>query len=68
MMRKVSLDRLYIIVRMSKKTSSWWNRFRKKMGDPKLLCDTCEYDYPSACHNSKRPNATDCPDYKRRRV
>jgi hypothetical protein len=43
----------------------WWN-FRKKLGSPKLLCDSCEYDYPSACHNSKRPNVTVCQDYKKR--
>ncbi|HEY5531697.1 MAG TPA: hypothetical protein VIK22_06815 [Candidatus Anoxymicrobiaceae bacterium] len=43
----------------------WWN-FRKKLGSPKLLCDSCDYDYPSACHNSKRPNVTVCHDYKKR--
>jgi len=43
----------------------WW-KLRMKFGSPKLLCDTCEYDYPSACYNPKRPNATTCPDYKRR--
>ena len=43
----------------------WW-RIRKKAGTPKLLCDTCEFDYPSACHNPTRPNATACSDYKKR--
>jgi len=43
-----------------------WYRLRKKMGDPKLLCDTCKYDYHTVCLNPKRPNATECPDYKRR--
>ncbi len=43
----------------------WW-RLRKKLGSPRLLCDTCMYDYPSACTNPKRPNATSCPDYKKR--
>jgi hypothetical protein len=46
--------------------SRYWLRLRKRLGNPKLLCDTCMYDYPSACHNSKRPNATECPDYKKR--
>jgi hypothetical protein len=30
------------------------------------LCDTCKYDYPSACRRPERPNAMQCPDYKRR--
>jgi hypothetical protein len=47
--------------------SRLWQRFRKKLGNPKLLCDTCMYDYPSACHNAKRPNATECPNYKKKR-
>lgn len=42
-----------------------WFRFRKKIGKPKLLCDTCKYDYDSACHNPARPNATVCPDYQK---
>jgi len=41
-------------------------RIRKKLGNPKLLCDTCMYDYPSACWNPRRPNATECPDYKKK--
>lgn len=43
----------------------WW-RLRKKMGSPKLLCDTCKNDYHTVCLNPKRPNATECPDYQRR--
>jgi len=31
----------------------------------KFLCDTCRYDYGSACRRPERPNATKCPDYKR---
>jgi hypothetical protein len=46
--------------------SRFWLNIRKKLGNPKLLCDTCLYDYPSACWNPKRPNATECPDYKKR--
>lgn len=30
------------------------------------LCDTCKFDYPSACARPERPNALKCPDYKRR--
>jgi hypothetical protein len=31
-----------------------------------FLCDTCKYDYPSACKNSARPNVKKCPEYKKR--
>ena len=30
------------------------------------LCDTCKYDYGTACMRPERPNATRCPDYKHR--
>ncbi len=33
--------------------------------EPTILCDTCKYDYGSACKRPERPNATRCPDYKR---
>jgi len=46
--------------------SRFWSRTRKKLGNPRLLCDTCMYDYPSACWNPKRPNATVCPDYRKK--
>ena len=32
----------------------------------RVLCDTCKYDYGTACTRPERPNATRCPDYKRR--
>jgi hypothetical protein len=43
-----------------------WLKLRKKMGAPRLLCDSCKFDYPGACSNPDRPNATVCPDYQRR--
>jgi len=30
------------------------------------LCDTCKWDYGDACSRPERPNARECPDYKRR--
>jgi hypothetical protein len=41
-------------------------RFKSKIGTGGFLCDTCMYDYPAACHRPERPNATECPDYKKR--
>ena len=48
------------------KISRLWLRLRKKAGSPKLLCDTCMNDYRNACRNPKRPNATECEDYRKR--
>ena len=33
--------------------------------EARFLCDTCKYDFGSACKRPERPNATKCPDYKR---
>lgn len=35
-------------------------------GGSRVLCDTCKYDYGDACTRPERPNATRCPDYKKR--
>ncbi|MHB8895252.1 MAG: PHD finger domain-containing protein [Candidatus Geothermincolia bacterium] len=43
----------------------WW-KMRKKLGSPKLLCDTCKNDYHTVCLNPRRPNATECADYEKR--
>ena len=32
----------------------------------RFLCDSCRYDYGSACRRRERPNATICEDYKPR--
>ena len=29
------------------------------------LCDTCKYNYGDVCTRPEKPNATQCPDYKR---
>ncbi|MBN1517784.1 hypothetical protein JXA32_14565 [Candidatus Sumerlaeota bacterium] len=31
-----------------------------------FLCDSCRYDYGGVCNRPERPNATECPDYKRK--
>ncbi|MBI4777708.1 hypothetical protein HY792_02110 [Candidatus Desantisbacteria bacterium] len=43
-----------------------WSRIQGAFETNRFLCDDCRYDYPSACHQSARPNARKCPDYKRR--
>lgn len=42
---------------------AWWNRVRS---GSRFLCDTCKYNYGNACWRAERPNATRCPDYRRR--
>jgi len=37
---------------------------KKALGMKTVLCDTCKWDWRGACHNSERPNATWCPEYK----
>lgn len=54
--------------------ANWWrdlrNRLRQRWvqfsAPGKFLCDTCRYDYGTACHRRERPNAAKCPDYKPR--
>ncbi|MDD5093158.1 MAG: hypothetical protein PHV74_02115 [Dehalococcoidia bacterium] len=41
-------------------------RVRKFLGMNGILCDTCKWDWRSACHNRERPNATQCKDYEKR--
>ena len=43
-----------------------WQRVRGLVFGERILCDTCKYDYPSACRRPERPNATRCNDYARR--
>lgn len=43
-----------------------WQRLRALLGGG-FLCDVCQYDYGDVCRRPERPNATVCPDFKRRR-
>ncbi|MGB2799347.1 MAG: hypothetical protein WBC82_05850 [Dehalococcoidia bacterium] len=47
-----------------------WDRFKiktkKALGKNIFLCDSCAWNWRSACHRQERPNATWCPDYKKR--
>ena len=42
------------------------SKIRKAFGGTVILCDTCMWDWRSACHNPDRPNATSCSEYKKR--
>lgn len=41
-------------------------RIKKSLGMKVILCDTCKWDWRSACHHRERPNATQCKDYEKR--
>jgi hypothetical protein len=41
-------------------------RVKKMLGMKTILCDTCKWDWRSACHHTERPNATWCADYEKR--
>lgn len=43
--------------------NGWWQRLQ---APGKFLCDSCRYDYGDVCKRPERPNATRCPDYRRR--
>ncbi len=49
---------------------SFFSKIRKSLkkffGMERFLCDTCKYDYGEVCRNPKRPNATECKEYRRR--
>jgi len=41
-------------------------KIKKALGMNTFLCDSCKWDWRSACHNPARPNATTCRDYEKR--
>jgi len=45
---------------------SFWSKIKLFFRGKRFLCDDCMYDYPGACRNPARPNATDCADHKKR--
>ncbi|MFH1775435.1 MAG: hypothetical protein ABH839_02085 [Chloroflexota bacterium] len=47
-----------------------WHRFKlrikRALGINIFLCDSCKWNWRSACHRPERPNATWCPEYAKR--
>jgi len=35
------------------------------LGGARYLCDSCRYDYGDACRRPERPNASECPEYRK---
>jgi hypothetical protein len=52
-------------------TEPKWHKFqvnfKKSLGMNTILCDSCKWDWRSACRNPARPHATWCTEYKDRR-
>ena len=50
---------------------SKWHQFKvnlkRSLGMNTILCDTCKWNWRSSCHNSARPHATWCTEYKDKR-
>jgi len=55
---------------MSAEKPGWIDRIKfrvkKAMGMNIFLCDSCKWNWRSACHRPERPNATWCPDYQKK--
>jgi hypothetical protein len=41
-------------------------RIKRALGMKVILCDSCKWDWRSACRNPDRPNAIYCKDYQKR--
>ncbi|MFC2009182.1 hypothetical protein ACFLUT_03915 [Chloroflexota bacterium] len=41
-------------------------RIKHAIGLNVVLCDSCKWNWRSACHRQERPNATWCPDYSKK--
>ncbi|MFH1002696.1 MAG: hypothetical protein V1780_00955 [Chloroflexota bacterium] len=41
-------------------------KLKRALGMNILLCDSCKWNWRSACHDPARPNATRCPEYAKR--
>jgi len=39
-------------------------RVKKALGKNIILCDSCMWNWRSACNRPERPNAISCPDYR----
>jgi len=46
-----------------KKIQQW---FYRTFSGNEFLCDNCMLDHPSTCVHNARPNATSCPDFKKK--
>ena len=49
-----------------KKREGVTNPFRVLTGSTEFLCDDCKWNYGTVCTRPERPNATRCPDFKRK--
>jgi len=60
------LAMIFLGAKLSRNYGSARNPFRRFLGGTEFLCDDCKYNYHDVCFQRDRPNATRCPDYKRK--
>jgi hypothetical protein len=41
-------------------------RVKRMLGMNIVICDSCKWDYRTACRHPERPNAIWCPDYEKK--
>jgi len=55
---------------MSAAGPNWFNRaklrIKRALGINVILCDSCKWNWRSACNRRERPHATWCPDYTKK--
>ena len=57
------MERVRGWLRVMATLNGWWQR---RIAPGRFLCDSCRYDYGDVCRRPERPNATRCPEYRRR--
>jgi hypothetical protein len=41
-------------------------KLKRSLGMNILLCESCQWNWRTACHRPERPNAIWCPDYSKK--
>ena len=48
------------------KWKTWISRAKSIMKGNAFLCDSCKFNYGNVCTRPERPNALQCPEYKKK--
>ncbi len=48
------------------KWKTWISRAKSIMKGNAFLCDSCKLNYGNVCTRPERPNALQCPEYKKK--
>ncbi|MCK5182140.1 MAG: hypothetical protein KAQ73_06340 [Dehalococcoidia bacterium] len=54
----------------TRRNPGWLDKFKlgakRALGMNMFICESCKWNWRSACHRPERPNATWCPDYTKK--